>query len=139
MDLLDDRYSFRLNATRGMTSSATMGTHVSDASILIGQVLRRCLMQVLMRLFHSVRTENVDDVWCVSPSKTKWLEIQNLILERLPQSQRSKIKFFAPEDVEDYLKQFDERETTLMLGYEVIAVTVASEYEDVEYQETHLR
>jgi hypothetical protein len=83
--------------------------------------------------------ENVDQVLCVSPDQVRRLEIQNLALERLPQSQSAQIKYLAPDMVDDYLKQFDERETTLIRGYEVVVRIAPSEPVDVAYRESRIR
>lgn len=83
--------------------------------------------------------ENVDQVLCVSPDDKQRLSIQNLALQHLPQTQSTKIKYLKPQLVGDYLAQFDERETQLIRGYEVVVSTVPSDPEDVEYRRSRIR
>lgn len=67
--------------------------------------------------------EPVDLILCVSPSDAHRVAIQNLCLEHLPQTQAQKIKYVRPDALAAYLNQFDERETTLIRGYEVVIKT----------------
>lgn len=83
--------------------------------------------------------EDVDQVLCVSPDNTHRLAIQNLVLERLPQSQQGRIKYLHPSHLAEHLAQFDERETQLIRGYEVVVRTVPSEAEDVEYRRKRIK
>ena len=89
--------------------------------------LRKCL------------SENVDQVLCVSPDNTHRLAIQNLVLEHLPQAQQSRIKYLHPASLPEYLAQFDERESQLIRGYDVVVRTVPSDPEDVEYRRARIR
>jgi hypothetical protein len=82
--------------------------------------------------------EDVDEVWCVTPDQVHRLEIQNLVLERLPQTQSARIRYFGPDMISNYIKQFDERETTLIRGYEVVVQTAPSDPEDVAYREMRI-
>lgn len=83
--------------------------------------------------------EPVDLVLCVSPDDTHRLAIQNLCLEQLPQTQAHKIKYLRPSALAAYLDQFDERETRLIRGYEVVVRTAPSDPEDVAYREMRIR
>ena len=83
--------------------------------------------------------ETVDQVLCVSPDNTHRLNIQNLCIERLPQNQLRRVYFLSPQNVPDYLAQFDERETTLIRGYEVITRTAKSDPRDVEYRKSRIK
>jgi hypothetical protein len=83
--------------------------------------------------------ETVDQVLCVSPDNTHRLNIQNLCIERLPQNQLRRVYFLSPQNVPDYLAQFDERETTLIRGYEVITRTAKSDPRDVGYRKSRIR
>ncbi len=83
--------------------------------------------------------ESVDLILCVSPDDAHRLSIQNLVLEQLPQTQVQRIKYLRPIALSSYLDQFDERETTLIRGYEVVVRTAPSEPEDVAYREMRIR
>ena len=89
--------------------------------------LRKCLQ------------EDVDLVLCVSPNDHHRLAIQNLSLEALPQSQSNRIKFLNPSALGRYLTQFDERETTLIRGYEVAVRTAPGDPDDIAYRENRLK
>jgi len=89
--------------------------------------LKKCLM------------EQVDYVLCVSPDDDHRLDIQNLCIEQLPQSQLARIAFLNPQEVPEYLSQFDERETTLIRGYEVVTKTVPSDPRDVAYRKSRIK
>ncbi len=82
--------------------------------------------------------EPVDIILCVSPDNAHRVAIQNLVLEHLPQSQAQKIKYLRPNALAAYLEQFDERETTLIRGYEVVVKTAPSDPEDVAYREMRI-
>ncbi|MBN4066218.1 hypothetical protein JYT43_00150 [Ahrensia sp. AH-315-G08] len=83
--------------------------------------------------------ENTDQVLCVSPDDAHRLDIQNLCIERLSQSQLKRITFLNPQSVSDFVSQFDERETTLIRGYEVITKITKSDPRDVEYRKSRIR
>ncbi len=67
------------------------------------------------------------------------IAIQNLCLEALPQRQMSRLSFVGPSDVADYVAGFDERETSLVRGYEVIARTVATDARYVAFRKSQIR
>ena len=71
--------------------------------------------------------EPVDHIVCVAPDDAHRIDIQNLCIEVLPQSQQARLAFLSPQSLTDYLAQFDERESELIRGYEVIARTVQSD------------
>ena len=83
--------------------------------------------------------EPIDQIICVSPDDPHRLEIQNLCIERLPQTQLPRVKFLNPNSVAEYLAQYDERETTLMRGYEVLTKVVQGDPRDVEYRKNRIR
>ena len=83
--------------------------------------------------------EQVDQVLCVSPDDQHRMEIQNLCIERLPQAHLSRLKFLNPQNIAEYLTQFDERESTLIRGYEVVTRTVQSDPRDMEYRKNRIR
>lgn len=83
--------------------------------------------------------EPVDQILCVAPNDVHRLAIQNLCIEKLPQTQFDRITFLNPSSVNEYLTQFDERETTLIRGYEVIVRTQKSDPRDVEYRKSRIR
>ncbi len=83
--------------------------------------------------------ETVDQVLCVSPDNTHRVAIQNLCIEALNQTQLNKVTFLHPQDVTEYLTGFDERETALIRGYEVVTRLATSDPRDVEYRRNRIR
>ena len=83
--------------------------------------------------------EEVNWVLCVSPDDEHRLEIQNLCIDRLSQTQLTKVVFLSPGDVSKHLHQYDERETTLIRGYEVVTQIVKSDPLDVEYRKNRIK
>ena len=84
-------------------------------------------------------SENIDHVLCVSPDDAHRAAIHNLALETLPQAQVRRLKFLKPSQVKQFLNQFDERETQLIRGYEVVVKTAPVDPEDLEYREMRIR
>jgi len=48
-------------------------------------------------------------------------------------------KYFKPNMIAEYIKQLDEREKTLIRGYEVVVQTAPSDPENVAYREMQLK
>ncbi|MEM7213690.1 MAG: hypothetical protein AAF479_17710, partial [Pseudomonadota bacterium] len=61
------------------------------------------------------------------------------VLEHLPQRQHGRIKYLHPQNLAEYLEQFDERESQLIRGYEVVVRTVPAEADDIEYRRERIR
>lgn len=83
--------------------------------------------------------ERVDQVVCVSPDDAHRLDIQNLCIDALPQTQLGRLSFLNPSSISEFLSKFDERETTLIRGYEVVTRTAKSDPRDVEYRKSRIR
>lgn len=84
-------------------------------------------------------SENVDHVVCVSPDDGHRINIQNLCIDALPQAQMSRLSFLNPSSMSEFISKFDERETTLIRGYEVVTRTAKSDPRDVEYRKSRIR
>lgn len=91
------------------------------------QNLKKCLV------------EPVDQILCVSPDDAHRIDIQNICIEALPQTQFNRLTFLNPSSLNEYIAQFDERETTLIRGYEVIVKTSQSDPRDVEYRKSRIK
>ena len=83
--------------------------------------------------------DNIDHVLCVSPDDAHRAAIHNLALETLPQAQVKRLKFLKPSQVQQFLSQFDERETQLIRGYEVVVKTAPVDPEDLAYREMRIQ
>lgn len=83
--------------------------------------------------------EPLDQILCISPDDAHRIAIQNLCIEELPQVQFNRLTFLNPSSLNEYIAQFDERETTLIRGYEVIVKTQQSDPRDVEYRKNRIK